>query len=370
MKITFVLPFTQIGGGIRVIFEYANRLQKRGHNVFIVYPLIPLHFGVKWHEWNRRLVWMWKFLNNLKRGNQVNWFNLEVDLIMAPTLSEKYIPDGDIVVATAWPTTYYVRNYSESKGKKVYFVQHYEIDSGPKDLVDRTYTFSFHQITIAKLTEQLLKEKFDRKVSAVIPNGVNFNTFHNDNKLFNDIPKILMYYSRGTRKGAAVGIRALEIVRQQFPKLEFIMYGVRKGKNIPNYVKFVKSPTDEQLRKFYSSCDIFVYPSEYEGFGLPPMEAMACKCAVVTTSVGAVLDYTLPGKTALVSPPRNSEALAQNVIRLLNNQGELKRISMAGYNYIKKFTWEKVTGELEKVFENLINSEEMGVKDMTRVKRE
>lgn len=354
MKITFVLPFTEICGGIRVIFEYANRLQRRGHNVFIVYPLVPLHIGIKWYDWNKRLIRIWKFLNNLKRRNQVNWFNLKVNLIMAPTLSEKHIPDGDIVVATAWPTAYYVRNYSESKGRKVYLIQHYEIDSGPKNLVDRTYRFSFYQITSAKLTEQLLKQKFGRKVSAVIPYGINFNTFYNDNKLFNDIPRILMYYSRGPRKGAAVGIRALEIVKQRFGRVEFIMYGVRKGKGLPGYVKFVRSSSDGQLRELYSSCDIFVYPSDYEGFGLPPMEAMACKCAVVTTNVGAVPDYTVPGKTALVSPPGDSQALARNIIRLLEDKEELRRISTAGYNYIKRFAWERPTRKLEEVFESLV----------------
>ncbi len=82
------------------------------------------------------------------------------------------------------------------------------------------------------------------------------------------------------------------------------------------------------------------------------MEAMACKCAVVATNVGAIPDYTIPGETALVSPPRKPEFLAENISYLLNDEDRLKRISDAGYRYIKQFTWEKATDEFERVLKN------------------
>ena len=117
----------------------------------------------------------------------------------------------------------------------------------------------------------------------------------------------------GRFKGAEDAIRAFEIVRERFPNVQFVMFDIEKGK-VPDWIEFHVNPSDEELRELYCSCDIFVFPSWVEGFGLPPMEAMACKCAVVTTNVGAIPDYTIPGETALVVPPRESESLAKNII--------------------------------------------------------
>ena len=82
-----------------------------------------------------------------------------------------------------------------------------------------------------------------------------------------------------------------------------------------------------------------------------PQEAMACKCALVTTNVGAIADYTVPGETALVSPPGEPQALAQNLIRLLGDEEELRRISLAGYQKMREFTWEKAVKQLEFFFQ-------------------
>jgi len=87
-----------------------------------------------------------------------------------------------------------------------------------------------------------------------------------------------------------------------------------------------------------------------EGFGLPPMEAMACRIPVVTTEVGAIPDYAIPGKTALISQPKDFKALARNLIELIENPQKRDRIAKAGYQHIQQFTWEKSTDKLEKLF--------------------
>lgn len=88
---------------------------------------------------------------------------------------------------------------------------------------------------------------------------------------------------------------------------------------------------------------------------MPPMEAMACKFAGVTTNIGAVPDYTIPGKTALVSPTHCPESLAENIIELIENEKLRKQISENGYRHIvKNFTWSKAPDELEEVFKKYI----------------
>ena len=163
-----------------------------------------------------------------------------------------------------------------------------------------------------------------------------------------------MPYRRQEWKGEKDGIRAFEAVKEKFPNIQLVMFGPKTGSNIPSYAEFHLKPSNSELRKIYNSCGIFVFPSWYEGFGMPPMEAMACKCAVVTTNVGGVPDYSIPGKTALVCEPRDIKGLTQNIIRLIENESERRKIAESGYNYIKQFTWNKATDELEKVFRKYI----------------
>jgi glycosyltransferase involved in cell wall biosynthesis len=119
-------------------------------------------------------------------------------------------------------------------------------------------------------------------------------------------------------------------------------------------VEFHENPPQHKLREIYGSCDIWLSPSRVEGFALVPMEAMAGQCAVVATSVGAVPEYTVPGTTALVSPPCNPEALARNLIRLLADEDELKRMARAGHEYIRQFTWERSARQMENLFEEIL----------------
>jgi len=357
MRVTFIIPSISISGGIRVVFEHANRLKEGGYEVSIVYPLLPLSFGLKWYDLKRRLRLGARFLYNFKRNNKVNWFNLKANLKMVPNLSEKYIPDGDIIVATAWPTAYYVDDYHRCKGKKVYFIQHYEVWSGPQDEVNKTYKLPLRKIVISSWLKDLMEKKFQERVEGVVMNGINLDQFYNSHKEYNEKKRILMYYSDWEWKGAKDGIRAFKIAKERYPEIELVMFGMHKGRDVPSYTEFHKRPTGEELRKLYCSCDIFLYSGRCEGFGLPPMEAMACKCAVVATNVGAVPDYTIPGKTALVSPPENPANLAKNLISLLSDNKKLKGISIAGYEYIKKFSWEESTKKLEKLFENLVFSD-------------
>jgi len=80
------------------------------------------------------------------------------------------------------------------------------------------------------------------------------------------------------------------------------------------------------------------------------MEAMACKCALVTTDNGGCRDYAIHGKTALVSQPKNPEELAENLVRVLENEELLKTIAQNGYDHVRQFTWDKAVDKMEEVF--------------------
>ena len=150
-------------------------------------------------------------------------------------------------------------------------------------------------------------------------------------------------------KGASDGIEAFEIAKKKHPEIELVIFGTHK-KAVNYECEYHYKPSKDKLREIYNSCDIFLCPSWKEGFGLASAEAMACKCALVTTDNGGCWDYAVHEKTALVPPPKNPEKLAENLIRLLKDNGLLKNIAQNGYEHIKQFTWDKAVDKMEKVF--------------------
>ena len=156
MKITFVIPSISFVGGIKVVFEYANHLQARGHEVRVVYPLVPVVSGKKWYDIKYFINKILRTLINLKKGNVVDWFDLKAKLSGKPTLDEIFIPDADIVVATSCETSYYVSKYNKNKGIKFYLIQGYEIWCGEKN-VDRSYKLGLHNIVISTWLKNLIQ---------------------------------------------------------------------------------------------------------------------------------------------------------------------------------------------------------------------
>ena len=358
LKITFVIPFITLTGGIKAPMEYGNRLHDMGHDVVFVYPqnspylcenTKPKRTLLHILEWLRGEIRYWGA--KLLRRSELEWFTLKPSLIRVHDLSERHVPDGDVIVAVDWPTAEKINSYSASKGKKFHLIQGYEIWSGSQERVDATWRMPLHKIVISSWLKDIAEQRFGQKVHGPLIHGVDLKQFYSDSKVYHQPRRVGMLYHDLEIKGLSDGIEAFEIVKQTFPDIQLVMFGRSKpGSRVPDYVEFYRDPTQTKLREIYCSCDIWLCPSRMDGGPMHPQEAMACKCALVTTNVGAIADYTVPGETALVSPPGEPHALAQNLIRLLEDEEELRRVSLAGYQKIREFTWEKAAKQLELFF--------------------
>jgi len=346
MKITFLTPHIKISGGIKLILGYADRLAKKGHAVTVVCPQstfarmriegVPIFFP------HRLLMNLVKY--------KPKWIQVAAKIKYVPSYDERYIPDADIVIATAWQTSEYVNNYPLEKGKKFHLFMHYERlwDDGCDDVDTFSYKLALKKIVISSCLQKFLKRSFNVD-SLLIIAPIDHEIFYPVRDGYNKDKRICMLYQPYRWKGVEDGIRAYEIAKVKHPEIQLVMFGPRKEMEVRNY-EYHYNLTNHELRELYNSCDIFLCPSWREGFGLPSAEAMACGCALITTDHGGCRDYAYHEKTALVSPPKNPEELADNLVRILEDEKLFRCVAENGYKHIKKFAWDKAVDKMEKVF--------------------
>ena len=95
---------------------------------------------------------------------------------------------------------------------------------------------------------------------------------------------------------------------------------------------------DEDLCTLYSACTVFIYPSLYEGFGLPPLEAMACGAPVITSRTPALMETV--GNAARLVDPKDVDDIAHAMTEILSDQKAREHYAELGKVHVKQFSWE------------------------------
>jgi glycosyltransferase involved in cell wall biosynthesis len=112
--------------------------------------------------------------------------------------------------------------------------------------------------------------------------------------------------------------------------------------------------SDDELRALYSSCTALVYPSTYEGFGLPPLEAMACGAPVVASKIESIAEVT--GNAACLFPPTDHRELASLIIGLVRDEKKREHFSEVGLARSRDFTWERTARMTMDVYREALKS--------------
>ena len=110
---------------------------------------------------------------------------------------------------------------------------------------------------------------------------------------------------------------------------------------------------DEELRALYSSCKAFIYPSLYEGFGLPPLEAMACGAPVIASRIPS-LQETLED-AAIMNEAVDVDGLARSIIQILQNEDRRLALISAGLKRVERFSWQKVAQLTYEVYQKVLS---------------
>jgi phosphatidylinositol alpha-mannosyltransferase len=207
----------------------------------------------------------------------------------------------------------------------------------------------------------------------IIPNGVDVEFYAHARPFpeFKDGKVNILFFGRvEPRKGAMYLLKAYAQIKERHPDTRLIIAGV--GPEIGDLrrfahrhkvadVFFAGRPTDEDKARFYKTADIFVAPSTgQESFGIVLLEAMAAGCAVVASDIHGYKRVVQRNVSGLLVEPKDPEALAQALERLIREPETRRALGAAGAERAPEYDWKHVTGELVRVYEQAIERHRLG----------
>lgn len=350
-RINFVLPSLGESGGLKVIYKYSELMRLRGYDVFLYFPIIPY----KLNDNQNNFYLFYKFIGRFIKYKLFNRHKkIKCNYKIKPVLkiNNIFIRDGYCTIATAWPTAFDVEKLAERKGKKIYFIQDYEIwDNEVKGKL--TYELPLKKIAISKWIVQQLENQGVKEKIYIANNGLSVNDYSCQKKYDRKMINCLMLAHSLPKKGVEYGLCAFKEAKKVNKNLTLKMFGLKNYQNIPKDIELVVNPTKEELRKLYAETDIFIYPSITEGWGLTVVEAMAAKCAIVGTSTGCLLDLGVDGYNCLLSKPFDTEKMQKNILKISNNRTLQKKMGENAFKTVQKLSWNDSCENLIKIIKKI-----------------
>jgi glycosyltransferase involved in cell wall biosynthesis len=171
-------------------------------------------------------------------------------------------------------------------------------------------------------------------------------------KLFFDnlkIKKFILFVgSNDKRKNLLNVLKSFDIVCEKISDLNLLVVGLSTKKDLDVYqnsilnldkIKFLGHIDVKDMVILYKNALAFIFPTLYEGFGLPPLEAMSCGCPVVVSDRGSLPEVC--GDAAVYVDPYDIKSIADGIIKVLNNKNLRQELINKGFKQVKKFSWEK-----------------------------
>lgn len=128
---------------------------------------------------------------------------------------------------------------------------------------------------------------------------------------------------------------------------------VNEINRLSQWVHYSGYISDDELAILYTNASLFIYPSVYEGFGIPPLEAMACGTPVIVSDASTLPEVC--ADAAYYVDPLDTQSIKEGILKILSDETLQKEIIAKGFARVKEFSWEKSALEHQKVFDKVLS---------------
>ncbi len=179
--------------------------------------------------------------------------------------------------------------------------------------------------------------------------GIDTNIFKAFKPKFEDRINICVVARKHPWKGFSDFLQAISLLntdlKRRIDKVSVISHDDLGEFEMPVNFDLVRPDNDLQIAEIMNEAHIFVSTSWWEGFGLPPLEAMACGCAVLSSNSKGIMEYAVDGHNILLYEPRNAADLCAKLEFLISDKTYCQKMALNGTSDAKHFTWHNAAGQ-------------------------
>jgi glycosyltransferase involved in cell wall biosynthesis len=334
LHVAYVLPHKYITGGMKMLLEQIKWLRSRGH-IVVAY--------LKGSADNQSAIPDW---SDAKADKDV--------VIPYEHSYSQYIRDYDVIVA-GWqgqipelmhcnsPVMYW------EQGHEPFFGDFTRVSTMNRNASKMLYSLPVYFTAVSDFVADILLNRYGRK-TVVIPNGVDTDVFYPGNHAYNNTI-LLVGNPTYPFKNFRAAVTALNILWRRGCrfKVNWVCQLAPSFSGIEFPLNIILNPPQNKIPEHYRDADIFLFTSMYEGFGMPPLEAMASGLPTVCTDCGGVNMYIRPGENALLVDGGDVQAIANALSFLLENENARKVLSENARKTALEFSLNHSLSALENV---------------------
>lgn len=350
-RILFLFSQNDIGGHTKFVLNFIKILNAKNIHSEVYVPWFTHYFYTfnyrRKNKQNNVLIWIRYFLGQIKLQLKVSKFAWRGNhLGITPVKLSRYLfsPNRkkldlfDVIIITGHFQLQELIKLDVNMQKIIYVIHH--LHTSNIEDIGMDLTFPKVKIAVSSMRTALECNKLGIKDITIIKLGVDHEVFYPKKQLKNrqDFQIGFFYYQHG-RKNPRLIESVISALQTKNPSIRLHIFGNGFRKNRSG-ISVYENLTEEMYAGKIASLDLFVYISQLEGFGLPPLEAMASGVCVISNDVGAVSEYLIDNKNGKLLPTNTSaDDWVNEIVYLINDKETREKYAKQGLEDSKNWPW-------------------------------